>query len=288
MREFMTMRKQDKRQFNRRCVVRSVGALLLLLLTLFSLIGCRSNRADNGATERTKIVVGIDKYQPYSYLALDGSYTGIDVELATLVFHRLGYEPDFQLIAWQEKNDLLADGSIDCIWSCYSMDGREDLYQWAGPYLNSPQVIAVRADSNIYTFDDLADQRVGVQATTRAAELFLHDIDSELPQVYRVNIFATTDDMFAAIRKGYVDAIAGHEALINELVREGDGAYRLLDKSPKISKAGVAFQKGTHVELAQEINALFEEFTADGTIARIVEKYGLDVNFSVIGGGDEA
>ena len=60
---------------------------------------------------------------------------------------------------------------------------------------------------------------------------------------------------------------------------------RLLAESPQISKAGVAFKKGTHMELIQQINRQFEELTADGTIAKIVEKYGLDANFSVIGGG---
>ena len=258
---------------------------LLLLLLLCGLAGCQ--RTQNGQTEekRIKIVVGVDKYQPYSYLDMNGNNAGVDVELATIVFHSLGYEPEFRFISWQEKNSLLDAGSIDCIWSCYSMNEREELYQWAGPYLNSPQVIAVRTDSGIYAFDDLADKRVGVQVTTRAAALFLHETDSELPEVYQVNIFATADDMFAAMRKGYVDAIAGHEAVINELITEGNGKFRRLEASPQISKAGVAFKKGTHLELIEQINQLFRELTEDGTIAGIVEKYGLDASFSVIGGG---
>lgn len=52
------------------------------------------------------------------------------------------------------------------------MNGREEDYQWAGPYLYSRQVIAVRTDSDIQNFDDLADKKVGVQVTTRAANLF--------------------------------------------------------------------------------------------------------------------
>lgn len=266
-------------------ITKSGICALAIFLLLCCLSGCHSKGAGKANEEQPKIVIGIDKYQPYSYLDLDGNYAGIDVELATIVFRRLGYEPEFQFISWQEKNDLLEAGSIDCIWSCYSMNDREDLYQWAGPYLNTPQVIAVRTNSDIYTFDDLIDKRIGVQATTRAAALFLHETDSELPEVYRVNIFSTANDMFAAMRKGYVDAISGHEAVINELVIAGDGEYRLLAESPQISKTGVAFKKGTHMELIQQINRQFEELTADGTIAKIVEKYGLDANFSVIGGG---
>lgn len=87
------------------------------------------------------------------------------------------------------------------------MNDREADYQWAGPYLYSRQVIAVSTESAVQTFADLADKKIGVQATTRAAELFLHKIDSSLPEVKQVNCFATTEDLFASIRKGYVEAV---------------------------------------------------------------------------------
>ncbi len=215
---------------------------------------------------------------------MNGNYAGVDIELAEQVFHKLGYEPEFKFITWSEKNEDLADGTIDCIWSCYSMNERENDYQWAGPYLYSRQVIAVSADSEIQTFDDLSDKSVGVQATTRAANLFLHTIDSSLPEVNEVNCFASTEDMFAALRKGYVDAIAGHEALLNEFIENGEGRYRLLEESPHISKVGVAFEKGTHIELTQDMDALFTEMSKDGTIGSIAEKYGLDADKVVVGG----
>lgn len=164
------------------------------------------------------------------------------------------------------------------------MNDRENDYQWAGPYLYSRQVIAVSSDSSIQTFDDLSDKRVGVQVTTRAANLFLHTIDSSLPEVKEVNCFATTEDMFAALRKGYVDAIAGHEALLNEFIVNGQGRYRLLEESPHISKVGVAFKKGTHIKLTKEMNNIIVEMSKDGTIGKIAEKYGLDANKVVVGG----
>ena len=167
------------------------------------------------------------------------------------------------------------------------MNDLENDYQWAGPYLYSRQVIAVASDSDIQTFDDLLGKNVGVQDTTRAAELFFHTIDSALPEVKQVNCFATTEDMFAALRKGYVDAIAGHEALLNELIINGKGKYRLLDESPYISKIGIAFQKGTHEELTQKINGLIKEMSEDGTIGSIAEKYGLDAEKVVIRGGSD-
>lgn len=264
----------------------------LMLLGVFVFVisivcGCSNQKEQESDGSLQKITVGIDKFEPYSYLDMDGNYTGVDIEIASKVFHELGYEPDFKFITWSEKHTCLADGTIDCIWSCYSMNDRENDYQWAGPYLYSRQVIAVASDSDIQTFDDLLGKNVGVQDTTRAAELFFHTIDSALPEVKQVNCFATTEDMFAALRKGYVDAIAGHEALLNELIINGKGKYRLLDESPYISKIGIAFQKGTHEELTQKINGLIKEMSEDGTIGSIAEKYGLDAEKVVIRGGSD-
>ena len=46
-----------------------------------------------------------------------------------------------------------------------------------------------------------------------------------------VNCFSTTNELYAALRKDYVDAIAGHEAMLGSLVRDGEDAYRMLDES---------------------------------------------------------
>ena len=64
-------------------------------------------------------------------------------------------------------------------------------------------MIVVRNDHDIWTFDDLEGKRIAVQATTKAEDLFLHRIESDLPTVSQVNCFSATEDMFAAIRKNY-------------------------------------------------------------------------------------
>lgn len=261
------------------------GILGLAVLAVGMMCGCSKQNVQTDGNGLKKVIVGIDKFEPYTYLDVDGKYTGVDIEIAERVFHKLGYKPEFKFITWSEKNDDLADGAIDCIWSCYSMNNRENDYQWAGPYLYSRQVIAVSSDSSIQTFEDLSDKSVGVQITTRAANLFLHTINSSLPEVKEVDSFATTEDMFAALRKGYVDAVAGHEALLNEFITNGKGKYRLLEESPHISKVGVAFEKGTHVDLTKKMNDVIAEMSKDGTIGSIAEKYGLDAE-KVVAGGD--
>ena len=163
------------------------------------------------------------------------------------------------------------------------MSGRETKYQWAGPYMYSRQVVAVRADSDIQSLSDLAGKRIGVQATTKAESLFLGEISSLLPEVKQVNSFETTEDMFAALRKGYVDAVAGHEALVAKLTNLDESSYRVLAESPYSSELGVAFAKDTHEDLAVQLTQTLEDMKQDGTIGRVAEKFGLDAEKTVWG-----
>lgn len=259
-------------------------AVLLAVCGLFleGVMGCQTKH-DVSPKELSVIKIGIDQFEPYSYLDQDGKYAGIDIELAREAFQRLGYTTQFSVISWADKDTLLSDGTIDCIWSCYTMTDREEKYEWAGPYLYSRQMVVVRTESGIYSLEDLEGKWVAVQATTKAEELFLHRIESDLPTVSQVNCFSATEDMFAAIRKNYVDAIAGHEAMLRKFVDDGEGAYRMLEESPYCSALGVAFRKGTHAELAERLTDTLHEMEQDGTIKNIVEKYGFDADQVLVG-----
>ena len=261
-------------------------AVLLVLVLLVSAAACGcADVSGERIDSRETVIVGVDSFEPYSYLDINGNFGGIDIELARKAFRKLGYEPEFRLIEWARKDEYLADGTIDCIWSCYSMTDGEDRYQWAGPYMYSRQVIAVRADSDIHAMADLAGKRVGVQTTTKAEELLLGKLESPLPKAGVVNSFSMTDEMLGALRKGYVDAIAGHEAFISGMIAENSDTYRILSESPYISQIGVAFEKETHEELAGELTQVLIQMKQDGTLSEIVSCYGLDPA-KVVGGGD--
>lgn len=260
-------------------------ALAALALSSALLSGCGAKNAADTDDKKT-IVVGCDKFEPYSYQDINGKILGIDVELAKEAFSRLGYETQIKFISWEEKDGDLKDGSIDCVWSCYTMTGREDKYQWAGPYMYSRQVVAVRKDSDIETLSDLEGKKVGGQSTTYGEKVFLDPTTYGLPQVKQLVSLSSTDELFAILRKDYVDAIAGHEALIGQLTEEDDSNYRMLEESPYMSQLGVAFEKGTHEDLAKELTQTLEEMKEDGSMAEIAEEYGLDPE-KVVWGGDD-
>ena len=133
-----------------------VGIVGLLAVTAILLNGCAGKASGSkNAQNLPEIIVGSDDYPPFNYSDENGQPTGIDVDLAKEAFGRMGYQAVFKQINWEEKQDLLEDGEIDCIWGSFSIDGREKEYKWAGPYMVSRQVVAVNEESVIFTVQDL-------------------------------------------------------------------------------------------------------------------------------------
>lgn len=166
-----------------------------------------------------ELTVGSDSYPPFVYLSNDSTPTGIDVDIATEAFARMGYAVQIEIIDWEQKTNLVESGAIDCIWGCFSMDGREQLYRWAGPYMTSRQVVAVNADSGIETLADLAGKTMMVQSTTKPEEIFLAGTDPRIPQLGEVLSTEDRSVQYAMLNCGYVDAVAAHETAICSICR---------------------------------------------------------------------
>ena len=240
------------------------------VLVLFILCGCTAVKKDNSNGE---IVIGSDQFEPFSYID-NGEMKGIDVDIAKEALSRMGYTPVFKQIEWQKKDEYLRKGEIDCIWGCFSMDDREDLYAWVGPYLFSNQSVMVKEDSDIYSLADLKNKIVGVQATSKAEWAF--ENNEELSDIRYLYTFSTINEVFISLQRAYVDAVAGHELALRALIRGSDD-YRFLDENVLTSKLGVAFKKDYDQSFLTLLSNTLHEMRNDGTIKRIVDSYTSDM-----------
>lgn len=155
--------------------------IALSLVVLITMTGC--GKATASTEEKLpQIVVGSDDYKPYNYVDDDGNMAGIDVEVVTNAFHRMGYDVVFRKIIWEKKDEYLKNGEIDCLWGSFTMTERENEYTWAGAYLNSRQVVIVRANSGIRTLQDLEGKRFAVQVSSKPDEILLNHEDVRIPE----------------------------------------------------------------------------------------------------------
>lgn len=266
-----------------------LAVMLCLVMVLGVFAGCGdkkdnatdgSGSADTGITpvsEMTTLTVGFDaEYAPYGYKDDSGEYVGFDLDLAQEVCDRMGWELKKQPINWDAKDMELNSGTIDCIWNGFTMTGREEDYTWSDPYMNNRQVVVVRSESDIASFDDLAGKIVEVQ-TDSSAEAAL----AEMPELTATfSMLQTTPDYNAAfmdLEMGAVDAIAIDVVVASyQMEQRGDG-FKMLDGELASEKYGIGFKLGNEA-LRDQVQAALEEMAADGTVAAISEKwFGSDI-----------
>lgn len=251
-----------------------VGIVGLLAVTAILLNGCAGKASGSkNAQNLPEIIVGSDDYPPFNYSDENGQPTGIDVDLAKEAFGRMGYQAVFKQINWEEKQDLLEDGEIDCIWGSFSIDGREKEYKWAGPYMVSRQVVAVNEESDIYTLQDLEGKRIAVQSTTKPEEIFQNHEDERLPALKEIFSMQNRELIYPFLSKGYADAVAAHETAILQYMKDYGLKYRILEEPLLTVGLGVAFHKDDENGIAEELSDTFEKMRADGTTEKVIGSY---------------
>ena len=197
-------------------------ACAFALIAAFALVGCGGTSAqtagsaagsasagsDDSADIKT-LTVGFDQsYPPYGFVGDDGEFTGFDIELATEVAKRCGWELKLEPIDWDAKDSLLNSGAINCIWNGFTMEGREDDYTFSDPYMLNGQVIVVKKDSGIKSLDDLAGKTVITQ-TDSAAEDVLSGDKADLAATFAsLETIGDYNTAFMQLESGAVDAVA--------------------------------------------------------------------------------
>ena len=250
-----------------------IAGILLAGISAGILAGCRNAAASKQETKRPVITLGSDSYPPYNYLNEDGIPTGIDVELATEAFQRMGYQVKVVQINWEQKKELVESGEIDCIMGCFSMKGRLDDYKWAGPYMISNQVVAVNKNSDIYTLSDLEGKTLAVQSTTKPEGIFLQRTDSRIPKLGNLISLEHRELIYTFLGKGYADAVGAHEESVIQYMKDYDAKFRILDEPLMTVGIGVAFSKNETRDLPEKLEQTLDEMKEDGTSAKIIGKY---------------
>lgn len=152
------------------------------------------------------------------------------------------------------------------------MTGREDEYNWAGPYMRSRQVVAVNEDSDIRTLQDLKDKVIAVQNTTKPEDI-IRSHDGTLPPLRKVISVQKRDLIFILLSKGYVDALAAHDTSVDQFTADTGLQFRILEEPLQSVELGVAFDKNDTRGLHTQLTTVLSEMQKDGATARVIGKY---------------
>lgn len=254
---------------------RLVIYLCLVVLLTALIVGClrtQENQQEKTARGRQVLVFAGDPYPPFVYTGDDGKLTGIDIELLKEACRRMGVDYRYKLINWNDKDELLQRNEIDALWTCFSMNGREDKYSWAGPYMQTHHVLVVGKKSNIRGIEDLEGRRLVVQHSSQPEKIFLERKQPGIPQVHDLYSVNSVDAIFSSLQMGYADAAACNEIVSKQYVAKYPKDFVILDKPLLQANIGVAFAKG-RTDLSSELHAVLLEMQKDGTVNKIIQKY---------------
>ena len=274
----MYNKNSDKKIIKKTKLCKKIAVILTAAVFAFCLTSCGQDVDSYISGNRPVITVGSSDYPPFIDLDNNGDPTGLDMDILKEAFDRIGYDIQLVTISWEEKDELLESGEIDCVTGGFTVEGREDDYLWIGPYMSSNQVVVVNSTSDIKSLQDLQGKKIAVQSTAIGEEILLEHSNPNIPE--DVQVFSYEDNMlpFAALGCDYVDALVADEPVVVQYMKDYDTLFAILDEPVMYAEVGTAFAKNGDTELCAKANAAIEEMRNDGTLEEIINSYMGDEN----------
>ncbi len=249
-------------------VRRTLLALAAALLAAVSLTGC------GGGGDANTLRVGTEgTYSPFSYQGPDGNLTGYDVEVVQAVGAKLGRQVEFVQTPWDAIFAGLEAERFDLVANQVTItDERRTRYDLSEPYTVSEGVIVTRADETAIT--SLADLRGRTTAQSATSNW------AEVAREAGANVEAVEGFVQAVqlLKDGRVDATVNDTLAVAEYQKaRGDAGVKIAGTTGDTSEQAFAARKDSGV--IADVNRALGELRADGTLARISDKYfGSDVS----------
>ncbi|HEY3572237.1 MAG TPA: amino acid ABC transporter substrate-binding protein [Arthrobacter sp.] len=213
-------------------------------------------------------------YKPFSFHAEGaGDLTGYDVEIARAVAEKLGVKANFQETQFDGIFAGLDAKRFDTIANQISINAeRKAKYDFSKPYTVSTGVIVTKADnSSINSFESLKGKTTAQSLTSNFYKLA---VDAGA-NVQSVEGWAQGVSL---VRQGRVDAIVNDKLTYLDYAKTNpDAGLKIAAETTDKSESAFVFRKGS-TELTSAVDKALDELRADGTLAKISEKYfGTDV-----------
>ncbi len=271
--------------------------LLLAFILVFSLAACGGGDTGNGGNDveddgggddavvesdleyvlgKGKMIIGYTIYAPMNYTDDDtGEFTGFDTELAMLVCDKLGVEPEFLEINWDTKEVELNAKSLDCIWNGLTITPeRQQTMSITNPYVKNAQVILMKANAVYDGTASLVDKILTAEQGSAGEETIQGDENlsqaSYVPKTMQI-------ECLMEVKAGTADAAVLDLTLAKTMTGKGT-SYEDLAIVDFMNEEdyGVAFRKGS--DITAEVNKIFADLIADGTLGALADKYGLELS----------
>jgi polar amino acid transport system substrate-binding protein len=212
------------------------------------------------------------EFPPYEFWE-GGKIVGIDAEIAEAIAAKLGLTLRIDDIDFNAILPAVTSGRADMGMAGMTItEERMESVNFSTSYATGIQVIIVADGSPITSADDLFDIggfTIGVQETTTGDLYTTWDLEDEgLATIQRYRRGA---DAVQALVTGRVDCVVIDNEPAKAFVAMNPGLH-ILDTEFAAEDYAIAFAKN-NTALRDAVDGALRELIADGTVARIIEKY---------------
>lgn len=252
---------------------RKLGILIIAIVLVIIIAYIAINNSESKyVNDNDTFVVGFDsEYPPLSYV-VDGKSGGFELDLAQEIANRNGWKMVAKEVNWNDKDDELNSGKIDCYLGGFSKDGRESDYAWTNQYLSVNQGGIVKSDSNINSITDLAGKRVEVQENT-TMEHYVEEVNKNLTNKIIIDPLVSyrnvDDSILDDLNSGTTDAIIVDELFAhNTMQNKSEFKYFVMYSE----NYAMAFKLG-NTDLRDKVQETLNQLYEDGSIIKLAENY---------------
>lgn len=227
-----------------------------------------ATEATDEAADGTVLTMGTNAaFPPYEFVADDGSYAGIDVEIATAIAEKLGMTLEVKDMEFDSLISAVEGGVVDVVLAGLTVnEERLEKVNFSTSYAKGVQVIIVKDGSDIADVDGLDGKIIGVQAGTTGDIYCTSDYGQE-----NVKQFPNGSLAVQALLNDQVDCVVIDNEPAKAFVAANEG-LAILDTEYANEDYAAAFAK-ENTELLDNFNAALAELTEAGTIDEIIAKY---------------
>ena len=205
-------------------------------------------------------------FPPYEAVADDGSFEGIDVEVASAIAEKLGLELVVDDMDFNSVVTSVQSGKEDIAMAGLTVnEERKQNVDFTTSYATGIQVIIVPEGSAV-TLDTLGDYQIGTQEGTTGYIYTSDDYGED-----HVVAYTNGSTAIQALLSGSVDCVVIDSEPAKAFVEANPG-LTILDTEYAVEDYAIGVSKDNPA-LLEAVNGALEELIDDGTVQTILDKY---------------
>ena len=229
-----------------------------------------------------RLTVGWDPWEPYQYTAVDGSITGLDIEIASVLAADVGCKLSYLRGEWEDLLSKLRAGEIDMLLAATDLAERREYAWFSEPYRRELFAVFVRHE-DLPELRDMSLKQMaehGKRIGLTSGYFYAPDINemAYAGPLSRQFVAAPFVDLnYWRLLDGTVDAILADPVAMSAFARR-KGLENRISRHPKVIESGevslMFSRQSVDEDVVRRFNAALKQRHANGSIDRILARYG--------------